>query len=112
MADGLAMKVAETTRNLSLTHEELAAIAGTSTRSVARYLAGEVIPHRLTRQRLLELAYVAEQLTTVLRPDAANLWLHSPNRLLDHDTPAAKIQQGDYRRVLALIEALADGIVV
>lgn len=112
MAEALAAKVARTTERLGITQEELARITGTSQRSVARYLAGQVAPQALTKQRLLELAYVAEQISEVLKPEDANLWLHSPNKLLDHDSPARRIQAGDYRTVLALIEALADGIVV
>jgi hypothetical protein len=35
-----------------------------------------------------------------------------PNRLLRHDSPAARIREGDFRSVLAVLDALADGIVV
>ena len=112
MAEALAAKVAQTTKRLGITQEELARITGTSLRSVARYLSGQAVPQPLTKQRLLELAYVADQLGEVLKPEDANLWIHSPNRLLDHATPAERINAGDFRTVLALIEALADGIAV
>lgn len=70
------------------------------------------MPQRLNKQRLIQLAYVAEQVTTVLPRERANLWIFTPNRLLDHDTPAERIRKGHYRDVLDLIEAMADGVVV
>ena len=48
----------------------------------------------------------------MLPSDQANVWIFTPNRLLDHDTPAARIHAGGYRDVLNLIEALAEGVVV
>jgi transcriptional regulator with XRE-family HTH domain len=112
MTEALATKVSELTEDLKLSQEDIGVIVGATARSVARWASGEVAPQRLNRQRLIELAYVAEALTEVIRGEDANLWIFSPNRLLNHDTPAERIQQGDFRSVLAAIEALADGVVV
>ena len=73
---------------------------------------GHCTPQREARQRLLELAYVAEQAAAVIQPTDLSLWLFTPNHLLDHDSPADRIAAGDYRSVVALLEALADGITV
>jgi hypothetical protein len=59
-------------------------IVDASPRSVARWVAGDVVPQRLNKERLLELAYVAEAVTEVLPADHANVWMFSPNRLLGH----------------------------
>ena len=69
--------------------------------------------HGLRGDQPLELAYVAEQLVEVLglSPDDANTWIFSPNRLLGGDKPSERIHAADYRSVLALIDAIADGIV-
>jgi hypothetical protein len=83
-----------------------------SGRSVARWANGEVVPQRLNKQRLIELAYVAEAVAHVIPPDHANLWMFTPNRMLGHDTPATRVRSGQYKSVLDLIEAIADGIVV
>ena len=112
MVTALATKLHEINDTLALSQEEIAVIVGTTTRSVSRWASEEAVPQRLNRQRLIELAYVAETVAGVLKPDDANLWLMSPNRLLAHDSPAERIRQGDYRSVLALLDALADGIVV
>ncbi|MBA2640769.1 MAG: transposase [Nocardioidaceae bacterium] len=97
---------------LGLTQEEVGEIVDASGRSVARWANGEVVPQRLNKQRLVELAYVAEAVSHVIPADRANLWMFTPNRLLGHDTPADRIRNGDYRAVLELIEAIADGVVV
>lgn len=103
-------KVALNMGQLSLA--ELGGIVEADQRTVTRWLTGESVPQRLSRKTLLELAYVAEELAAVLRLEDRNIWIHSPNRLLGHDSPADRIREGDYRSVLALIDALADGIAV
>jgi hypothetical protein len=82
-----------------------------SPRAVSRWKTGESVPQKLTRKRLLELGYVGDQLSKVLRPEDANLWIFSRNELLGNDTPAERIERGDFESVLAVIEALAEGVV-
>lgn len=106
----LAEKVSVAIDNLGLTDDEVGSIVEASGRSVARWAAGEVVPQRLNKQRLLELAYIADALAEVLPRDHANAWLFTPHRHLDHKKPADLIQQGRYREVLNLIEAMADGV--
>lgn len=112
MAQTLATKLQEITDTLALSQENVAWIVGATARSVSRWARHEAVPQRLSRQRLIELAYVAEAVGEVMRPSDANLWLMSPNRLLAHDSPAERIRDGDFRAVLGLLDALADGIVV
>jgi hypothetical protein len=111
-AGALASKVTEILSTLHLTQDEIGTIVDASGRSVARWSTGDVVPQRLNRQRLVELAYVAEAVTQIMPADQANLWMFTPNRLLGHDTPADRIRSGDYKAVLDVIEAVADGIVV
>lgn len=111
-AGALANQVSELMSTIGLTQEEIGSIVDASGRSVARWTKGEVVPQRLNKQRLVELAYVADLVTEVIPSDKVNLWMFTPNRLLDHDSPADRIRNGRYRDVLGLIEAIADGIVV
>lgn len=108
----LAHKVTDIIDHLGLTQEEVGGIVDASARSVARWSAGDVVPQRLNKQRLLELAYVAQAVSEILPASQANAWMFTPNRLLGHDTPALRIQSGDYRDVLNLIEAIAEGVVI
>ncbi|UNX55125.1 DUF2384 domain-containing protein [Georgenia sp. TF02-10] len=97
---------------LGLTQDEIGSIVDASARSVSRWSRGEAVPQRLNKQRLVELAYVAEALTEVLPAEEANLWMFTPNRLLGHDTPADRIRAGAYKDVLDLIDAVADGVLM
>lgn len=108
----LAGQVTERIAALGLTQDEIGVIADASGRSVSRWLRGEVVPQKLNKQRLIELAYVADLVTEVLPADRVNLWMLTPNRLLEHDSPAERIRAGGYRDVLGVIEAIADGVVV
>ena len=112
VAGALASQVTDRIAALGLTQDESGAIADASGRSVSRWLRGEVVPQKLNKQRLIELAYVADLVTEVLPSDRVNLWMLSPNRLLEHDSPADRIRAGGYRDVLGVIEAIADGVVV
>lgn len=38
--------------------------------------------------------------------------MFTPNRMLDHDTPAARIHDDGFKDVMNLIEAIADGVVM
>jgi uncharacterized protein (DUF2384 family) len=111
-ASALAKTVSGAIDRLGLTYDEVGEIVDASPRSVARWTAGKVVPQKLNKQRLLELAYVADALAEVLPRDQTNLWMFAPNRLLEHHKPAELVREGAYQRVLALIDAMAEGVFV
>ena len=61
-ANALASTVSSAIERLGLTYEEVGGIVDASARSVARWTSGQVVPQRLNKQRLIELAYVADAL--------------------------------------------------
>lgn len=95
-----------------LSREEVAKVVGSSARTVARWAAGDNAPRGVSRQRLLDLAAVSQQVSKVMTPEAAAAWLHEPNAELGNMRPLDLIEQGRAREVLDLIEAIADGVVV
>ena len=107
------MKVRDLGERAHLSQDDVGRIVGVAPRTVARWVAGDALPHQSAKERLLELAYVAEQLIEVLglSPQDANLWIFTPNRYLGGSKPSDRIRDSDYRQVLDLIEALADGVV-
>ena len=111
-AGALANHVTDLISTLGLTQDEIGSIVDASPRSVSRWSRGEVVPQKLNNQRLIELAYVADVVLEVMPADKVNLWITSPNRMLEHDSPADRIRAGRYRDVLGLIEAMADGVVM
>ena len=112
MSTAIATRVRLLSEQLALTQGELGDLLNASQRTVSRWASGSSTPPPEPKQHLLELAYVAEQLGRVMKPDEANLWLFSPNRLLGGESPAELIRRREFRKVLALVQALGEGIVV
>jgi len=95
-----------------LTYDDIAGVVGTSPRSIARWAHGEADPRARSRDRLLEVTAVVTELCQVLAGDAAHVWLFTPNPFLEFDRPIELVARGEYRRVLAAVAALADGVFV
>lgn len=106
----LNQRLGELAERLELEQADLARVMGTNPKTVSRWLQERSEPRRATRERLLEFIAVLEQLSATLRPAAAHDWLFTPNPLLAHDKPADLIRDGQYRRVLGAIDALAENV--
>lgn len=89
---------------------DVARVVGTSPRSVTRWRRSEAVPRREHEERLLELKAVVDLLRRVLREEPARLWLRSPNPELDYEKPLDLIERGEYRRVIAAVLAMAEGV--
>jgi transcriptional regulator with XRE-family HTH domain len=95
-----------------LTYEDIARVVGASPRSISRWARGDADPRSRSRDRLLETSAVVNELSGVLNPNAAHVWLFTPNPFLEFDRPVDLVADGQYRRVLGAIQALADGVFV
>lgn len=89
---------------------DVARVSDTNPRSVSRWRSESVAPRRESEERLLELSAVVDLARRVLRPDAARLWMRSPNPDLRYDKPLDLIATGHYQRVVDLLLALAEGV--
>jgi putative toxin-antitoxin system antitoxin component (TIGR02293 family) len=89
---------------------DLAQITGATPRSVSRWTSARTVPRRDAEDRLLELKAVVDQLRSVLRDEPARLWLRSPNPDLDWHKPLELIAEGEYRRVIGAVLAMAEGV--
>ena len=89
---------------------DLARVTKTNPRSVARWRAETTTPTRIAEERLLELRAVVDLARTVMNDDAARFWLHTPNSDLGHKKPFDLIAEGEYRRAVDLLLALAEGV--
>jgi transcriptional regulator with XRE-family HTH domain len=111
MTTAFAERVQDLTGH-GLSRQEVGQIVGTDGRTVARWASGATSPQTINRDRLLQLHYVAFEAANVFKPDAINIWIFSPNRMLGGDSPADCIRDGRYKDVLAVLEALQDGVSV
>ncbi len=112
MSTAIAARVRMLADHLALTQNELGDLLNTSQRTVSRWAAGTSTPPPDPKQQLLELAYLGEHLAKVMKPDEANVWVFSPNRLLNGESPAQLIRRREFRKVLGLVHALGEGVVV
>lgn len=110
MAADLAERLSEASTQADLDQADLARVLGTDPRTVSRWLQRESMPRPEARERLLELIAVLDQLSGVLRSQAAHDWLLSPNPQMDHHKPVELLRDGEYRRVLGAIDAMAEGV--
>jgi hypothetical protein len=56
------------------------------------------------------LKAVVDQLQNVLRDEPSRLWLRSPIPELDWRKPSELIAEGEYRRVIGAVLAMAEGV--
>lgn len=89
---------------------DVARALGTAPRSVTRWSTAKSTPRRDSEERLLELKAVVDLLRTVMREEPARLWLRSPNPDLGWRKPLDVIAEGDYRSVIGVILAIAEGV--
>lgn len=89
---------------------DIARVAQTTPRSVARWQAGEVEPRRGAEDRLLELKAVLELARQYLPEHTARRWLRTPVPDLDFEKPIDLIADGDWRRVVDTLLAFAEGV--
>lgn len=109
MAD-LAERLGNVSHRVDLDQADLARVLDMNPRTISRWLGRESQPRPEARERLLELIAVLEQLSGVLKADAAHDWLFTPNPVLDHHKPVELLRAGDCRRVLGAIDGLAEGV--
>jgi uncharacterized protein (DUF2384 family) len=89
---------------------DVARALATAPRSVTRWSSAKSSPRRDSEERLLELKAVVDLLRTVMREEPARLWLRSPNPDLQWRKPLDVIAEGDYRAVIGVILAIAEGV--
>ncbi len=99
--------VADARRALSLA--EIASITGVGDRAVQNWANGSSRPEGASRERLLELKYVIEQLSDVYNDEGIEIWLHSRQRNLGGRQPLELLREGQFETVLELVDRLAGG---
>jgi hypothetical protein len=99
--------VADARRALSIA--EIGEITGVGDRAVQKWAQGASKPEGASRERLLELKYVIEQLTDVYDDEGIEIWLHARQRAFGGRPPLELLREGRFEEVLQVIERLAGG---
>lgn len=101
----------EEIRRTGLSTKELAAITGVQERQVQHWVAGTSRPGPETRDRLVDVYYIVQQLAEVYRPDGIEIWLHARNPELGGDRPVDLLLAGEFQPVVDAVERLQVGAV-
>jgi uncharacterized protein (DUF2384 family) len=96
-------------RRAGLRVAEIGDIAGVGERAVQNWANGSSKPEGVSRDRLLELKYVIEQLADVYTDEGIEVWLHARQRVLDGRRPVDVLRDGEFETVLQLVDRLAGG---
>ncbi len=96
-------------RRAGLKVVEIGDITGVSERAVQNWANGTSRPEGHSRDRLLELKYVIEQLSDVYTDEGIEIWLHARQRALSGQRPVDLLRAGQFETVLQLVERLAGG---
>jgi DNA-binding transcriptional regulator YiaG len=105
----LSRHVVADARSVGLRVAEIGEIAGVGERAVQNWSSGKSKPDGASRDRLLELKYVIEELSDVYTPEGIEVFLHSRQRALDGMRPIDVLRDGNFETVLALVDRLAGG---
>jgi uncharacterized protein (DUF2384 family) len=89
---------------------DMACVLGATHRSVNRWQAEGNGPTRREHiERMLELKAVLDLAVKVMPAPSAAIWLRAPVPALDYGKPLALISDGEFRRVIDGLNALAEG---
>lgn len=101
--------VVQDIRSAGLTHAEIAAVTGVRERQVQNWAAGSSRPRDSSRDRLVDVHYLVEQLGDIYKPEGVDIWLHARNRSLDGHRPIDLLGVGDFKPVLDVVRQLKSG---
>jgi hypothetical protein len=90
----------------------MAELLGTTAQTISRWRRRNVQPEQGRLRLLLDLDWLASQLSDFYEPDEARLWLFGRHPLLAGERPYDRIKGGDIESVLQLIDQLRSGAVV
>lgn len=112
MSNAIARKLESIEKNSAMRSVDVANLLGARPETVSRWNQGKAFPRSDKQKLLLDLEYIADQLSDFYEPADVRLWLFSRQRLLKGETPAALIQQGRANEVIAVIDQLRDGVFI
>ena len=110
MSNAIARKLDSIQQKSAMRSVDVANLLGARPETVSRWNQGRAFPRSEAQKLLLDLEYIADQLSDFYEPADVRLWLFSQQKLLSGETPANLIQQGRADEVIRIIDQLRDGV--
>lgn len=112
MSNAIARKLESIQKKSAMRSVDVANLLGTRPETVSRWNQGRAFPRPDAQKLLLDLEYIADQLSDFYEPADVRLWLFSHQKLLNGEIPAELIQKGRANEVIAVIDQLRDGVFI
>lgn len=109
MSSALAEKLDNIQRFAAISAREVAQLLNTRPETLSRWRVGRSEPQPQSRDSLLNLSWLTEQLAELYQPQDAHIWLFSRHKMLKGERPVDLIQRGEIEPVLKIIAQLKDG---
>ncbi len=100
-------RIVEEVTGSGISQGELGQAVGASLRSVQSWAAGGAAPRGASRERLLDVKYLVEDLQDVYTPEGVQIWLHARNRNLGGRRPMDLLIGGESAAVLEEAQRLS-----
>jgi transcriptional regulator with XRE-family HTH domain len=110
MSNAIARKLDQIEQKAALSGTDVANVLNTNVVTVSRWKTGKAFPQPKFEELLLQLEYIAEELSDIYEPVEARLWLFKPQKLLAGDVPAKLLAEGRYKEVLAALNQIRDDV--
>jgi uncharacterized protein (DUF2384 family) len=101
--------VVQELRAVGIPSLDIAKATGVRERQVQHWAAGSSKPRDEARDRLVDVHYIARQLSDVYNPEGVEIWLHARNRGLGSARPIDLLEAGEFAPVIAAVERLTTG---
>jgi hypothetical protein len=112
MTNAIARRLTSIEQKSAMRSVDVANLLGTRPETVSRWNQGRAFPRPDTQKLLLDLEFIADQLSDFYEPAEVRLWLFSRQKLLHGEKPADLIQKGRANEVIAVIDQLRDGVFI
>jgi transcriptional regulator with XRE-family HTH domain len=99
--------IVEQVTGSGISQQELSAAVGASVRSVQNWASGSAAPRGASRERLLDVQFIIEELQSVFTLEGVEIWLHARNRNLGSARPIDLLTSGEVDRVLEEAQRLS-----
>lgn len=109
MSTAIAGRLKQIQSKAGVTAKEVSRLLKTSQETVSRWNTGKTEPQPRNRDDILRLEWLVSELAELYPPQEAKLWLFSPHKLLNGETPADAIANDRMEEVLTIIAQLKDG---
>lgn len=101
------LRIVDQVTRTGISQRELGEAVGASVRTVQNWASGQAAPRGGSRERLLDVQYVVDELRDVYTDEGIEIWLRARNRNFGGQRPIDLITAGDIDTVLREAQRLA-----